>query len=223
VIVQAEEADIIFLDEPTSHLDMETVEWLENYLKRLNAGIVVVSHDRYFLDNIITQVIELDAGSAKYYTGNYSAFIDKKAMELERKEREYKKYRNEALRQAKIAELQHQRWTYFSLHKTRKKMLDKKEKVEAIKEERDVKIKIEAATKSGKNVLIANELTVNRGGQNILDNIDLDIEVGNKLGIFGPNGSGKTTLLKALLSEITHDGDLWVAPGGEDRVLCPRP
>jgi ATP-binding cassette subfamily F protein 3 len=215
VIVQAEEADIIFLDEPTSHLDMETIEWLENYLKRLNAGIVVVSHDRYFLDNIITQVIELDAGSARYYTGNYSAFIDKKAMELERKEREYKKYSNEAARQAKIAELQYQRWTYFSLHKTRKKMLDKKKKVEAIKEDREIKINIEAAEKSGKNVLIASELAVNRGGQNILDHVNLDIEVGDKLGIFGPNGSGKTSMLKALLSEISHDGDLWLAPGAK--------
>ena len=213
VLVQAEEAEIIFFDEPTSHLDIETVEWLEKYLTKLDAGLVVVSHDRYFLDNIITQVIELDDGIAHHYSGNYSAFIEKKAAEVERKQKAYKKYRTETERQAKIAEKLQQRWTYLTLHKTRKKMAGRMEEVEAPKEERDLNIKIEAANKSGKNVLIASGLSVNRGGQKILENVDLDIEVGNKLGIFGPNGSGKSTMVKALLSEIDHEGKLWLAPG----------
>ena len=215
VLVQAEDADLIFLDEPTSHLDMETVEWLENYLSKINAGIVVVSHDRYFLDKIITKVVELENGVANHYSGNYSAFVEKKATELERKQRAFKKYRTEAERQEKIAELQQQRWTYFSIHKTRKKMVDRLEKVEDIKEEKELKIKIEAADKSGKNVLIASGLSVDRGEQNIFQDINLDIEVGDKLGIFGPNGSGKTTLIKTLISEISHDGsgNLWLAPG----------
>ncbi len=213
VLVQAEEADIIFLDEPTSHLDMETVEWLERYLLKLDAGLVVVSHDRYFLDNIITQVVELEEGVAHHYSGNYTTFLEKKTFELERKQKAYKKYRTESERQAKIAELQHQRWTYFSIHKTRKKMLGRLESVKAPTKDKELKIKIEAADKSGKNVLMASDLTVQRGGQTILENVDLDIEVGDKLGIFGPNGSGKTTMLKALLSEIPHEGKLWVAPG----------
>jgi ATP-binding cassette subfamily F protein 3 len=215
VLVQAEDADLIFLDEPTSHLDMETIEWLENYLSKINAGIVVVSHDRYFLDKMITKVVELEDGMANHYSGNYSAFIEKKATELKRKQRAFKKYRNEAERQEKIAELQQQRWTYFSIHKTRNKMVDRLEKVEAPKEEKELKIRIEAADKSGKNVLIASGLSVDRGEQNIFKDINLDIEVGDKLGIFGPNGSGKTTLIKTLLSEISHDsrGNLWLAPG----------
>ncbi len=213
VLVQAEEADLIFLDEPTSHLDMETVEWLEKYLKELDAGVVVVSHDRTFLDKIVTEVVELDDGRAQHYSGNYTQFLVKKALEFERKQKEYDKYRSEKERQEKIAELQHQRWTYFSIHKTRKKMMERQKKVEAPKEDRKLKIKLEAAEKSGKNMLIATDLTIKHGDRVIMENVNLDIEVGFKLGIFGPNGSGKTTLLKALLSKIDFKGGLWLAPG----------
>jgi ATP-binding cassette subfamily F protein 3 len=163
VLVQAEEVDLIFLDEPTSHLDMETVEWLEKYLLELDAALVVVSHDRYFLDKIVTHVVELEDGETHHYSGNYSEFLDKKAQELDRKQKAYNKYRNETERQAKIAELQHQRWVYFSLHKTRKKMMERQEKVDAPKEARKLKIKIEAADKSGKNMLMATDMNIKQG------------------------------------------------------------
>ena len=213
VLVQADDVDLIFLDEPTSHLDMETVEWLEKYLKELNACLILVSHDRYFLDNIISQVIELDNGSANLYSGNYTQFLEKKAHERELMEKAYKKYRTEANRQARIAEQQHQRWTYFSLHKTRKKMLERHEKVSAPKQDKELRFKIEAANKSGKNMLIAQDLSIYQKDRIIVENVNLDIEVGDKLGIFGPNGSGKTTLLKALLSKLESKGELWLAPG----------
>jgi len=213
IILQAEDVDIIFLDEPTSHLDMETVEWLENYLLKLDVSLVIISHDRYFLENIVTSIVELEAGMAQDYSGNYSAFLEKKAMEVERKQKTYEKYKTEAERQRRIADEQHQRWTYFSLHKTRLKMMEHQKKVEAPTKSQELTIKLEAADKSGKNMLIATDLTVNRGGKNIIENANLEIDVGDKLGIIGPNGSGKTSLVKALRREIEFDGKLWLAPG----------
>ncbi len=213
IIVQAQDVDIIFLDEPTNHLDMETVEWLEDYLLKLDVSLVIISHDRYFLDRIVTSVVELEAGLAKYYSGNYSAFLEKKAMEIEREQKEYEKYKTEEKRQKRIADAQHQRWAYFSLHKTRLKMLARQKKVEAPIKSQDLTIKLEAAGKSGKNILVATDLTVNRGGKNIIENANLEIDVGDKLGVIGPNGSGKTSFVMALQREIEFDGKLWLAPG----------
>jgi len=214
-LVQAEGCDVLFLDEPTSHLDVSTVEWLEDHLLDMKTTLVVISHDRYFLDKVATKMTEISFGKTREYKGNYSAFIMKKMLELQRMEAEYKKYAANKRRQEEIAENMHKDQWFFSTHRTRQKMIERADEKEAPEVSKDITVKIQAAQKSGKNVLIAKGLKISLGGKVILENVDLDVKKGDKIGIFGPNGSGKSTLVKALLEKIPSEGELWVAPGAK--------
>ncbi len=213
VLSQADKADLLILDEPTNHLDIDAVEWLEDYLLNFKGAVLIVSHDRYFLDRTVTQVYELENAKVRHYPGNYSQFVDKKALELERQQKEYEKNLKERERQAKIADEQHRALWFSSTHKTRLKMLERMEVKEAPDKKRDLTIDINAAQKSGKNMVIARRLKVTRGPKTIFSDLDLDIDTGDKIGLFGPNGAGKTTLIKAILGELPAKGELWVAPG----------
>jgi ATP-binding cassette subfamily F protein 3 len=215
VLASVRDADILFLDEPTSHLDIETVEWLENYLRGTGSAIVIISHDRYFLDNVASRILELEEGNIKSYSGNYSEFIEKKRMEVERQVIAKEKNRTERARQAKIAEEFHRRAWFSSTHKTRLKMLDRMETVKGPVEHKSIRVRIESSGKHGREFVLARALRVTRGDNVILDGADLAVEAGDKLGIIGPNGSGKTTLLLTLLGELPFEGELWVAPGAE--------
>ncbi len=215
ILSQAEKADLLILDEPTNHLDIDAVEWLEDYLLSFKGAIIIVSHDRYFLDRTITQVYELDNGKVVHYTGNYSQFVDKKALEMERKQKEYDKNVKERERLQNIAEEQHRMLWFSSTHKVRLKMLERVEVKEPPGKKKELNIDIQSAVKSGKNMVIARRLSVKRGGRTIFQDIDLDIDRGDKIGLFGPNGAGKTTLIKVLVGELPYKGDLWVAPGAE--------
>ncbi|MCL2142888.1 MAG: ATP-binding cassette domain-containing protein [Methanomassiliicoccaceae archaeon] len=212
-LVQAEGCDVLFLDEPTSHLDISTVEWLEDHLLETKSTVVVISHDRYFLDKVATKMTEISFGRTREYKGNYSAFIMKKMLEIQRMETEYKKYAANKRKQEEIADGLHKDQWFFSTHRTRQKMIeriDEKEKPEVSKE---ITVKIHAAQKSGKNVMTAKNLNVTLNGNPILEGVDLDVVKGDKIGIFGSNGAGKSTLIKALLGKIPSTGELWVAPG----------
>jgi len=233
VLMQSHDADILYLDEPTSHLDIDTTEWLEEYLLEMKGALLVVSHDRYFLDKVVTSVWELEDGIVENYRGNYSSFVKKKASEMDKRSKAYKRNQAERNRQIRIAEEQYRRNPYFTTHKTRLKMLERMDRVEAPKAEQDMNVTFETAMKSGKDVIRAKGIGAERGGRKILESIDLYLEKGDKLGIFGPNGSGKTTLIEALLSEIDSTGDIWIAPGARigyfsqdhdvlDRALTPE-
>ena len=214
-LVQAEGCDILFLDEPTSHLDITTVEWLEDYLLDTHCTLVVISHDRYFLDKVVTRVSEISNGKSREYKGNYSQFVVKKMLELERAEKEYKKYTANKRRQEEIAESMHKDMWFSSVHKTRLKMADRLEEKEAPEVSREIKVKIQSAQKSGKNMISAKGLSVDLGGVRILSDVDIDVMKGDKIGIFGSNGEGKSTLIKALLEKVPSKGELWVAPGAK--------
>jgi ATP-binding cassette subfamily F protein 3 len=213
VLSQAEKADLLILDEPTNHLDIDAVEWLEDHLLDFKGAVLIVSHDRYFLDRTVTQVYELENARLRHYDGNYSQFVDKKAMDLERQRKEYEKNVKERDRQAKVADEQHRMLWFSSTHKTRLKMLERMEVKEAPEKRKDLTVDIAAAQKAGKNVVIARKLKVARGGRTIFEDLDLDIDNGDKIGLFGPNGAGKTTLIEAIIGELPHRGELWVAPG----------
>ncbi|MCL2786020.1 MAG: ATP-binding cassette domain-containing protein [Methanomassiliicoccaceae archaeon] len=214
-LVQAEGCDVLFLDEPTSHLDIETVEWLEDHLLDSKQTLVVISHDRYFLDRIATKMTEISFGKTREYKGNYSAFVMKKMIELERMEAEFKKYSANKRRQEEIAETMHRDQWFFTTHKTRRKMIERLEEKEAPEESKEITVKIQAAQKSGKNVIISKGLKVSLNGNVIITDTDLDVMKGDKIGMFGANGSGKTTLIRALLGKIPSEGELWVAPGAK--------
>ncbi|MCL2712745.1 MAG: ATP-binding cassette domain-containing protein [Methanomassiliicoccaceae archaeon] len=214
-LIQAEGCDILFLDEPTSHLDISTVEWLEDHLLDSKCTLVVISHDRYFLDKVATRMTEISFGRTREYKGNYSAFVMKKMMELERMEAEYKKYASNKRKQEEIAETMHRDQWFFTTHKTRQKMIGRIEEKEKPETSKEITVKIQAAQKSGKNFIIAKDLCVKLNEKVILDHVDLEIMKNDKVGVFGANGTGKSTLIKALLERIPSTGELWVAPGAK--------
>lgn len=209
----AGQSDLIFLDEPTSHLDIETVEWLEDQLLKLKGAVILISHDRYFLDNVATRIIELEDGRLTHYTGNYSVFMEKKALDRERQSQAHDKAVKEKERQERIAEELHVKYKFKSVHKTREKMAERVEVPDPPAEETDLQVRIYALGKSGKNVITAKDLEVARGKHKVLDKLDLELLKGDKLGIFGPNGSGKTTLMKAVQKKLPYLGELDISPG----------
>ncbi|MCL2296604.1 MAG: ATP-binding cassette domain-containing protein [Methanomassiliicoccaceae archaeon] len=215
ILVQADDCDILVMDEPTSHLDVETVEWLEDYLLKSHCALLVISHDRYFLDKIATRMTEISMGKTREYKGNYTEFITKKMLDLDRMEKEYKKYANNKKRQEEIAEQLHKDQWYLTTHKTRNKLISKMEEKEKPEENKEITVRIQAAPKSGKNVITCKGLSVELGGRTILENVELDIQKGDKIGVFGSNGEGKSTLIKALLEKVPSKGELWVAPGAK--------
>ncbi|MDD7424167.1 MAG: ABC-F family ATP-binding cassette domain-containing protein [Candidatus Methanomethylophilaceae archaeon] len=220
IVVQAEDCDLLFLDEPTSHLDIDTVEWLEDFLLDSHTACVVISHDRYFLDKMATRTVEISNGKTREYKGNYSAFIMKKMLDLDRMQKEYDKYVTQKRKQEEIAEkLHHDQW-FLTTHKTRQKLIEKMEEKEAPEKNKEITVRIQSAPKSGKNVITAKNLTIRQGGRVILSNVDMDIHKGEKIGIFGANGEGKSTLIKALIGEIPSEGDLWIAPGAKIGYFC---
>ena len=215
IFVQAEGCDILFMDEPTNHLDIETVEKLEDFILDSHCSILVVSHDRYFLDKVVTRVTEISNGKTREYKGNYSDFVMKKQLDIERMEKEYRKYVTQKKKQEEIAAQMHRDQWFFALHKTRQKMIDRMDVKEAPEDTREITVRIQSAPKSGKNMVMAKNLSVELGGRVILENVELDIHKGEKIGIFGANGEGKTTLVKALMEEIPSKGELWIAPGAK--------
>ena len=215
VVVQAKDCDLLFLDEPTSHLDIETVEWLEDFLLDSRIACVVISHDRYFLDKMATRCVEISNGKTREYKGNYSAFIMKKMLDLDRMEKEYRKYVNQKKKQEEIAERLHKDQWFLTTHKTRQKLIEKMEEKEAPEKSREITVRIQAAPKSGKNVITGKGLSFSQGGRVILSDVELDVHKGEKIGIFGANGQGKSTLIKGIVGEIPVGGDLWVAPGAK--------
>ncbi|MBR6205072.1 MAG: ABC-F family ATP-binding cassette domain-containing protein [Candidatus Methanomethylophilaceae archaeon] len=215
IVVQADDCDLLVMDEPTSHLDINTVEWLEDYLLKTHCAVLVISHDRYFLDKIATRMLEISNGKSREYKGNYSDFVMKKMLDLDRMEKEYRKYASQKRRQEEIAKELHRDQWYMTTHKTREKMISRMEEKEKPEESREITVRIQAAHKSGKNVLTTKGLSVELGGRTILEGVDLDIQKGDKVGVFGSNGEGKTTLVRALLGKIPSKGELWMAPGAK--------
>ncbi len=217
IVVQAEECDILIMDEPTSHLDIYTIEWLEDYVLKTRCAFLVVSHDRYFLDKMATKMVEIENGKTREYRGNYSDFIMKKMIDLDRMEKEYLKYsQNKRAQQAIADKMRHDQW-FMGTHKIREKMIAKMEVKEKPEESREITVRIQAANKSGKNVYILKDCSISYPGSEVplLEHINLDIHKGDKIGIFGANGQGKSTLIKALLGEIPIEGDFWEAPGNK--------
>ncbi|HTY47243.1 MAG TPA: ABC-F family ATP-binding cassette domain-containing protein [Methanomassiliicoccales archaeon] len=214
-LMQAEEADLLILDEPTSHLDIETIESLEEYLRRFEGAVIVVSHDRYFLDRVVTAIWDLDRGRLRDYRGSYTEYVAKKALEVEKQRIAAVKSHVERERLMKAAEEQHLRLRYASTHKVTQRRAERIEEIESPGSQRRIRVSVEAAEKSGKNMITVAGMTVRRGPKLVLNNVELDLLDRDKLGVFGPNGAGKSTLIKAILGELPFTGDVWIAPGAE--------
>ena len=203
-----EKPDLLILDEPTNHLDIGSIQWLEKVLKRYDGAVLLVSHDRYFLDRIVTKVIDLERGKARMYQGNYSAYAEKKRQ---LREAEWKAFQNQQ------AEIKHQeavieKLKQFNREKSikraesREKMLLKVERLEKPEElENEMKLLFSPRESSGNDVLMAKELGKSYDGKRLFSHGTFSLQKGEHVALIGDNGTGKTTLLKILNGLIQAD------------------
>lgn len=200
--------DIILLDEPTNHLDMESIRWLENYLLNYNGAVLIVAHDRYFLDKIVSKIIELDNGMATVFSGNYTDYAAKKAILRNMKLKEYLNQQREIKHQEDVITKlkQFNREKSIKRAESREKMLDKIEIVDKPQELNDkMNIKLEPNVVSGNDVLTISGLSKSFDDITLFDNIDIEIKRGERVALIGNNGTGKTTILKLINGIIEPD------------------
>ena len=200
--------DIILLDEPTNHLDMESIRWLENYLLNYNGSVLIVAHDRYFLDKIVSKIIELDNGVATVFSGNYTDYAAKKAILRNMKLKEYLNQQREIKHQEDVITKlkQFNREKSIKRAESREKMLDKIEIVDKPQELNDkMNIKLEPNVVSGNDVLTISGLSKSFDDVTLFDNIDIEIKRGERVALIGNNGTGKTTILKLINGIIEPD------------------
>ena len=200
--------DILLLDEPTNHLDMESISWLETYLLNYPGAVLIVSHDRYFLDKVVTKVIEIEAGNILSYNGNYSSFALKKAQ---LRDAQYKAYLNQQReikhQEAVIAKLKSfNREKSIRRAESREKMLDKIQRLDKPMEiQNQMRISLEPRFISGNDVLSVEGLSKSFPGQTLFTNISFKIKRGERVALIGNNGTGKTTMLKILNGILEAD------------------
>ena len=200
--------DILLLDEPTNHLDMESIAWLETYLLNYPGAVFIVSHDRYFLDKVVTKVVEIEAGHVRMYSGNYSAYAEKKAQ---LRDAQYKAYLNQQRdikhQEAVIVKLKSfNREKSIKRAESREKMLNKIQRIEKPLEVRSqMRLSLEPRVVSGNDVLTVEELAKSFPQQKLFSNISFQIKRGERVALIGNNGTGKTTLLKILNGLLDAD------------------
>ncbi len=200
--------DILLLDEPTNHLDINTTTWLENYLKQYTKTLVIISHDRYFLDAICDKTMEIENCKIMLYNGNYSAFKIKKQAQIKQMARAYQKYQTEKKRQEEIIRKFKQRGTELLAKraKSREKMLKKMTQPELFKQStKTMKLNLKASHSSGSDVLQVEGISKAYAEKTVLNDISFGIRKTDKIGLIGDNGSGKSTLLKIIVGELDAD------------------
>lgn len=200
--------DIILLDEPTNHLDMESISWLENYLLNYSGSVLIVAHDRYFLDKIVSKIIEIDNGVCTVFSGNYTDYASKKAILRNMKLKEYLNQQRDIRHQEEvIAKLkQFNREKSIKRAESREKMLDKIDVIDKPTElNNKMNIQLEPNVISGNDVLTVTGLTKSFDGTTLFDNINFEIKRGERVALIGNNGTGKTTILKLINGLIQPD------------------
>ncbi|RMG08981.1 MAG: ABC transporter ATP-binding protein, partial [Cyanobacteria bacterium J055] len=206
ILLQA--PDILLLDEPTNHLDLETIEWLETYLKGLNTPIVIVSHDREFLDRLCTQIVETERGVSTTYLGNYSTYLEQKALAREMQQSTFDRQQKELAKQQEFVDRFRASATRSTQAKSREKLLEKVERVEApIADVKTLKFHFPPAPRSGREVVAIQDLTHTYDDKILFLGANLEIERGDRIAFLGLNGSGKSTLLRIIVGmESPTDG-----------------
>ena len=199
--------DLLLLDEPTNHLDMETLQWLENYLAAYKGSVLVISHDRYFLDHVCTGIVEILMGSSEQYNGNYTRYIAQRQERFESRMRAYEIQQKEIERQQAIIA----RYRMFNREKSiraaesREKALDRMEKLEKPVDERAIRFSFEARRRTGEDVLQLTEMSKSFGEKHLFHDLTLRVRAGDRVALIGPNGVGKSTLIKIIVGEELPD------------------
>jgi ATP-binding cassette, subfamily F, member 3 len=208
--IMLQSPDILLLDEPTNHLDLETIEWLEDYLKGLLTPMVIVSHDREFLDRLCTQIVETERGVSSTYLGNYSAYLEQKEFARNAQLSAFERQQKELAKQQEFVERFRASATRSTQAKSREKQLDKIERIEApTGDVRTLHFRFPQAPRSGREVVIIEDLVHSYGEKILFLGADLLIERGDRIAILGPNGAGKSTLLRLITGlEAADDGSV---------------
>ena len=215
-------SDMLILDEPTNHLDADSVEWLESYLKRYQGAVVLVTHDRYFLDRVVNRMIELDGATANTFTGGYASYLAQKA------EKEEEEARAERKRQALVK--QELEWLRSGCKARTTKQKARIQRAEALMENRGSRDEAELKTgfgaeRLGKKVIELHAVSKSWDGEPLIDSFEYFVRKGDRIGVIGPNGSGKTTLLELIAGRIVPDsGRVEIGPtvriGYYDQMSC---
>ena len=200
--------DIILLDEPTNHLDIASINWLEQYLTSYKGAVLIVSHDRYFLNKVVSKVVDLECGIATVFQGNYTQYADKKAALRKEQLKAYLNQQREIKHQEEVIDKlrQFNREKSIKRAESRVKMLDKMEVLEKPTElNHNMRITLEPSILSGTDVLTVNELSKHFEENSLFENLDFEIKRGEKVALIGQNGTGKTTILKIINKQLHAD------------------
>ncbi|MPW15026.1 ABC-F family ATP-binding cassette domain-containing protein [Lactobacillus helveticus] len=197
---------LLLLDEPTNYLDLDTLDWLEGFLKNYSGAILVVSHDQYFLDHLATQIFELQFGKLTPFKGNYSAYVMQCEQRDKDQEAAYEKQQAEIKKDEEFIQKNLVRATTTKRAQSRRKKLEKIERIKPPKHKGKVRIHFNSERPSGKEVLILNDLTIGYPDKTMVSDISFQINKGDRVAIIGPNGIGKSTLLKTIMKQLQPKG-----------------
>ena len=214
-----QDPDLLLLDEPTNHLDVETIQWLEGYLLEQSAALVVISHDRTFLDRVCNQIVSTERGISRSYLGNYTAHLELKQLEQQSTQAAFERQQKEIATQQAYIDRFRASATRSTQAKSREKQLDKVELVEApVESVSGPSFRFPAAPRSGAQVALFENLTHSYGDKILFLGADLEVERGDRIAFVGPNGAGKSTLLRLVMgAEIPDEG---IAQLGEHNVVA---
>jgi len=212
------DTDILLLDEPTNHLDLHATEWLEEYIRGFRGTVLVISHDRYFLDRIVTRVIEINGGKAEFYSGNYSFYAVEKERRYQERMKQYEKEQAKIEQLEKSAE-QLRLWAFQGMDKTYRRAISMEKRIERMRttskptKARKMDARFNAAEFHGDEVLSLRNLAKSFGDKHLFDHISLKIEGGERIALIGDNGTGKSTLIKMIMDEeYPDDGRIRIGP-----------
>lgn len=199
-----EKKDVLILDEPTNHLDIDTLRWLEGYLKSYRGALVLVSHDRYFLDQLVNEIYELDYHGALYhYSGNYSDYVKKRAARIAKEKKDYEKQQTEIAHLEDFIQKNIARASTTKRAQSRRKKLEKMDRLDQPTTDQKIPVfHFNTAETSGNIVMTTDDLAVGYPDKTLLEQVNLDIRRQDAVALVGPNGSGKTTLLKTLIGKL---------------------
>lgn len=198
-----EHHDILLLDEPTNHLDITTVEWLEGYLKNYRGALVIISHDQYFLDKVVNEIVEINHHSSKHYSGNYTFYLKEKKKNQQVEWKHYEEQQAEIKKTEEYIQKNIVRASTTKMAQSRRKKLEKMDVMERPgSDQASAHFSFKIDKESGNDVLLIKDAAIGYDDQIMSEPINLDVKKGERIGIIGPNGIGKSTLLKSILDQI---------------------
>lgn len=197
---------VLLLDEPTNYLDLDTLDWLEAFLKNYQGAIITVSHDQYFLDHLANQIFELNFGKLTTFKGNYSQYVKERELMDSQQEAAYEKQQEKIKKEEEFIQKNLVRASTTKRAQSRRKVLDKMERIKPPKHKQKVRINFTSERPSGKEVLIAKDLTIGYPDKVMVSDIDFQVNKNNRVAIIGPNGIGKSTLLKTIMKKLEPKG-----------------